>query len=224
MSKVTFAAETGQSVTVLMDAAHPLVTNGYGGWESVDRPKRPSITRFKGRAQFKQDFSILFDGYVDGQSQEEDIHKLEAMATQSGDLQRPPRLKVSGMAYKTNLWWVIDNIDWDNQTVIAVDIGDKTVRLRQAAVVHLIEFIDDTVIFTPAQPTVSVTKPVKKIITPDGMTLKQIANQIYGDPDKWFIIYQANPLVIAYPDPRQFIPKGTPLLTPGGHVPTFTVP
>lgn len=222
MYTVTFNPEVGASVTVLADAAAAILSNGFGGWETVDRPRRASLVRFKGRGPFKQDIAVLFDGVASRKSQETDIRNLEAMGTQPGDLQLPPRLKVSGLAYKTSLWWVIDDITWDSQDVIKMDISGRPARVRQAGVVHLLEFIDDKVITTPAQP--KVNHPVKKVTVPDGMTLKQIAQMIYGDPDKWFIIYQNNLEVIPIPDPRQFIPKGTALVTPGGNVPTFTVP
>lgn len=225
---VTLTADNGLELTLLLDEASPVITDGYGGWETVSRPKRVALTRYAGRNPVKQDIAFMFDGWGEGISQEPQIGALELMSVAPGDLAEPPKITLSGMALKTELTWVVDSIDWDNQETIWSRVNsDGPVRLRQKGVLHLIEFVDDTVITTPAQPVVLQGKkgPAKKITTPDGMTIKQVAQLVYNDPDKWMIIYNANPELALSADPRQFIPAGTVLIVPNSNVgPTFVVP
>lgn len=221
MNTVTFTTDSGVELTVLLGEASPIITDGYGGWSSIARPKRVGLTRYAGRNPFKQDIAIMFDGWRESISQESRISTLEFMATQPDDLSEPPKITLSGQALKTDLTWVIDpGIDWDSSSIILVNGS----RMRAAAVVHLLEFVDDSIITTPAAPVTTGKKkhvPIKKIVTPKGMTLKQIAQIVYGDPDKYMLIVNANPFIST--DPRRVIPAGTPLLTPGGNVPTFVV-
>lgn len=225
---VSFESDTGDVVTVLLDAASPTLTGGMGGWEVVDRPKRVGITRFKGKEPFRQDVAIVFDGVSTGESQEEKISTLVNMGLQPDDLKDPPKVKVAGTVHRRDLTWVLEPApDWDSQSVMWDRQGGVSVRIRQAAVVHLLEFVDDQVLITAPSPAVAARDKVsgKNVKTPDGMTLKQLASIEYSDPDKYLLILMANPWLD--PDPRKRIPRGTPLTIPsdqGGFPTTFVVP
>lgn len=199
-------------------------TGGYGGWEAVSRPKRVALTRFKGHDPFLQDVPVMFDGFADGISQEVLISKLELMARAPTDLREPPKIKLTGPIPRKELTWVINDISWDNQTVI----WDGEERVRQAATVHLMQFVDDTVLSTVTSPAVTNNDnngKKTKITAPQGMNLKQIAMLVYKDPSKYVLILDANPFL--NPDPRAIIPAGTPLFIPtanGFTAKTITVP
>jgi hypothetical protein len=212
---VTFTSDSNLSVTVLLDANSPYITGGYGGWEIIDRPKRVGLTRYRGREPFRQDISILFDGAANEDSQEINISDLSRMAEQPGALQPPPTVRIDGTVLREDLVWVIENITWDSNNVMWSYAGGTPFRIRQSAVVHLLQFVDDEVIVTAPSPAIAAkpTTPTTKIEVPEGMNLRQVAQANYGDPDKYIMIIVANPWLD--PDPRAIIPSGTVITIPG---------
>lgn len=227
---VTFNPSVGQAVTVLLDASSPVLSGGYGGWETVDRPKRVSMTRFKGPAPFAQDIAVMFDSWIDGDSVEYDIMNLEHMAEQPGALEEPPKVTLGGMALRKDLTWIITDLTFSD-TVVIWDFATNgvPVRLRQAVVVHLLQYVTDDVILTPAAPAVTPgKKKTRKIVAPGGgggMTLKQISQVVYGTPDKFYIIAETNPPVSKLNPGRDPVPAGTHLSIPdlNGGFPTMWI-
>lgn len=117
------------------DGAKP--TGGYGGWDLVDRPRRLALTQWNGRNPLSMDVSILFDGYADDNSIEEDCAKLEAMAF-NDDFNPPPIVQVTGDAVPHQLQkWVITNISWGGMIRRQRD-GE---RLRQEATVSIVRYV-----------------------------------------------------------------------------------
>jgi nucleoid-associated protein YgaU len=217
---VTFNPDKGPSVTVGVDAQTPVLTGGFGGWETVDRPRRTSMVRYKGRTPFTQDISIMFDGWIDGISQESDIRNLERMAVQPKPLEEPAKIRLAGMALRKDLTWVIDSLDYDTDKTIWDDVGKGPVRLRQAMVVHLTQFIDDAILVTAATPAIINAKPTKRRVV-HGITLRALAQEEYGDPDGWQEIWMAN--VWLDNSPRAIIPNGTRVTIPAWHGHPFSV-
>lgn len=220
MTHVTLKNSAGSRLTVLLGDTSPVLSDGVTTWDTVSRPKRTAVTRYTGRNPFKQDIAVMFDGLADSKSQEGAIAKLQRMAS------APHIVELSGHALRTDLDWVFNgSIDWDNQQTIWQRIGKETVRVRQSAVIHLLEYIKDTVIKTPASPDTAKLKksPSRKVTIPQGMTLKQIAVIEFGDPDKWRRIVIDNPW-LAPGDPRQVVPAGITLEIFDGAIPFFTVP
>ena len=222
MTQVTFKSTRGTSVTVKSGDASPVLSDGSVTWETVARPKRIALTRYAGRNPWRQDIAILFDGLIQNESQEGKINKLMRMSTQSSIIH------LEGHALRTDLDWVFNgSIDWDDKDVIWEKLGKDRVRLRQAAVVHLIQFIPDDVIETPAAPkTQKNNKPKHHIPASKGMTLKRITIIEYGNPDKWRIIRDANFPILVAATPRTVVPAGVTLRIPedDGSIQYFQVP
>jgi hypothetical protein len=207
---VTFTSDTGLTVKVLLGATSANLTGGFGGWNVVTRPKRVSLTRYDGKDPFRMDVPIQFDGTTTRQGQEAGITTLSRMAVAPSDLQQPPTIKVAGAVPRKDLTWVVESIDWDNSSVIWDEQGGVPVRLRQAATVHLLQYVSDNVIFTQATPT-KVTPP-SKVKDGAGKSAKQHAQDEYGNPDLWNQIFGANPFLTT--DPRAPIPAGTTITIP----------
>lgn len=223
LGEVTFIPDSGPQVTILSGETPPLLIGGYGAWEVSDRPKRKGITRFTGTDPLKQDISVIFNGFIDGMSQEIEISKLDRMARQPNTLVDPPKLRLVGHALRKDLVWVITGIDMDTDKTIWEVIGGNKVRTRQAATVHLLEFVDDVIIVTETSPAVK-SNTGGKTKTISGLTMKQLAQIEYGDPNAYFEIIMANPWLDS--DPRKIIPDGTPVFIPqykGHHAHTVTI-
>lgn len=223
---VTFTSDSKLTFTVLVGEQSPVIVGGHGGWEVVDRPKRKGMTRFKGKDPYKQDIAIRFDGFLDQISQETDIRTLMRMDASPALETPPPLITLDGFALRTDLTWVIDNIDWDSQNVIWDVVGGIRVRLRQDATVHLMEYVDDNVIITAPSPAVanSPSKKTPSVHISRGQSLKEVAQEVYGDPAKYLPILFANPQLSN--DPSAIIPAQTVLSIPplyGATVTTFVV-
>lgn len=204
---ITFTASNGLNVQVMAGADSATLTDGFGGWEEVERPKRTSMTRWKGKPLFRQDVPVLFDGYSLNKNVEVDCATLLRMSQQAAVNAPPPTIKVTGPLERPDLMWVIENITWDSQEVIRDIIGGSSVRMRQGAVVHLLQYIDDKVLVTPPKPKVAT-----KVKDGAGKTAKQLSQETYGTPDFWAMFKDAAGKPIA--QPRKKIPKGTKVTLP----------
>src|SRR5215831_19260624 len=81
---VQFKSSNGDTLNVLVGDGSPNLTDGVTTWDTVQRPKRTSLTRYSGRTPFTQDIPILFDGVTidpPDDNQEPRIHKLQRMAS-----------------------------------------------------------------------------------------------------------------------------------------------
>lgn len=213
---VTFTSSNGLSVRALLDEASPVLSGGANGWEVVDRPKRVGMTRYKGVDPFSQEITVRFEGVADKIDQEPYISDLWRMSEAGSELQEPPRVSVAGLARRTDLTYVIQNINESNQGVIWDMQGGSPVRLRQVITVSLLQFVDDQVITTQPTPAVvskSDTTPAKQISAPDNATLTSLAIKYFGDPSKWYDIWLVN--IFLLQDPRALIDKGTLVFIPG---------
>src|SRR5215831_15207431 len=102
---VTFNPDVGASLTVMLYESTPVLTDGWSQWEVVDRPRRTGMTRFKGKNPYKQDISIMFDGWIEEEPQETNISTLMKMTHAPHVLAEPPKITLSGQAHKKDLIW-----------------------------------------------------------------------------------------------------------------------
>jgi len=125
----------------------------------------------------------------------------------------PPKIHVSGAVPRDDILWVIEDITWETDDVIWDVIGGTSVRLRQSATVHLLEFVDDDVIVTAPSPAVVAGGGKKSTTKPGaGKTAKQLAQEAYSNPGFWQTIIGANPWLS--PDPRVPIPPNKTVVIP----------
>jgi LysM repeat protein len=202
----TFIPQQGkiQRVQVLADDGAAKIESGNAKWTIVDRPMRRGATQYDGTDPYRISVPVLFDCWADGHGlwsgasdMETDMAALELMRREvSGG--RPPQLKVLGALPPTGITlWVIDGIDWGDN-VIRDLVRGKNLRLRQDAVVHLLEYVDTTVLkITSKLPgnsrgTQSERPKHSRHTVKKGETLAKIAVNEYGDRSKWRNIAKAN--------------------------------
>lgn len=184
-----------KSITVLVSASSPNWTGGFGGWDIVERPKRKSVTRWKGQDPRTLDLPILFDGLVNDEDQEDDIAKLIDMSQPDSAFNTPPpTVAIQGLTMGNSYSWVIQDISWDTEGVIWDHRdGEGAVRLRQGATVSLLEFVDDQVILTQPTPVIWKKKaPTKPITTKQHDTLGSLAVTYLKNYKRWVDIWELN--------------------------------
>lgn len=206
-------------LSVLLGADRPDVSSGYGGWEEVTRPKRSTVTTWAGQPARRLALSVLFDNFVDGRSIEADLRVLERMALPRPGGQ-PPAVKVSAPGgvippFYEGMTWVVDAISWGDALMNTA--GN---RVRQAAVVTLLQYItDDLLQISPAkkrratknrktgkttkkgakskrQASGASRKPKSKgrsaAVVFDGEDLLSVAARELGDANRWHEIAALN--------------------------------
>jgi nucleoid-associated protein YgaU len=206
--KITFTAPGFTAVTCFMDETPINVSGGYGGWTVTSRLRRTGLTMWTGKDPIRLAVPILFDGYIDGQTQEYQISRLSRMALppEKGLTGGEPTIvHISGNAIPNPgpANWVIENIQWGTNVVYDFDNNGNLVRMRQDAVVNLIQYVaDDRLAFSKLpqgkrhlSPATAGSKGYQKHYTVQrGDTLAKIANKVYKQPkpNDWKLIAKAN--------------------------------
>jgi hypothetical protein len=136
------------------------VTQGYGGWETVEVPGRRSRAKWNGVDAPAIAVPLLFDGYRSSTSVEPDIAILEEMAgltvplTDSGfhtvpaepSTPRPPKLLMYALAiphstlFAPSARWVISELEWTDPVI---RLRSTAERVRQGATLTLLLAEDD---------------------------------------------------------------------------------
>jgi nucleoid-associated protein YgaU len=222
---IKFTAPGFSDVTVLLDETPIQVSSGYGGWTVTSRLRRTGLTMWTGKDPLRMSVPILFDGYLTDTSQEIPISRLSRMGLpptkgiSGGD---PTIVQISGNAVPPAgpKNWVIENIAWGTNVVWDTDQNGALSRMRQDAVVNLLQYVaDDLVAFSripvgqaSGNPSKPGTKGYQKSVRlKKGETLRQLANRVYKSPkpNDYRLITAANGIR----DPRSVKP-GTLLRIP----------
>lgn len=174
--------DTGKSVIVLRGLTAPTLTQAGGRWNVIARPRRTDFITYEGSNLRVMDVPIMFDGWAQLDSIEEDIDILNAMRLPPGDLSPPPQVRCYGALPVTGIKWVITNIEFGD-IVIWHEGG---YRLRQDATVTLTQY-EETESLEIKPPATSRMYNVAK-----GDTLKSISKDQYGTSKYWRLIQKAN--------------------------------
>lgn len=180
----------------------PMITDGYGGWDVVQRPKEIGIVEWKGRNPMQIEIPFMIDHWMDdpdddpGIQTETMVKKLEALCGVGGH-DSPPVCKVNGNGViphdEDNApgqhVWVVENVSWDR----AMDFrsGTSGRRVRCGGTVTIRQYLTAVDILSRLSPNARARKP-RIYVVKRGDTLMRIASAMYGDPKKWKIIADAN--------------------------------
>jgi hypothetical protein len=201
----TFRSSAGAVVKVLRGDTAPKIVGGEGGWNMVQRPRRTSLTQWGGRDPYQMDVPILFDGWRLQESVEREIRVLQLMSIGS-DLNQPPTVTIDGALPVVGATWVITSFDWGDEVFWSQTPRGQFFRLRQDAVVHLLQFQapqELKIVITNSLPNHYTTATAKE-------TLRSISQSVYGTSARWKDIQKANPKIR---DPNK-IPNKTTLRIP----------
>jgi hypothetical protein len=194
----------------------PIPSGGFGGWQLVARPRRKSLTQWKGVDPFQQQFSLIFDGVTNDASVEPACAALERMAQPPAQRTPPPVIRVIGVVPHPELAYVIgDSNGGPGLTWGEVMYSRSGYRTRQEVIVSLLEYVaDDRIAAVPAatrarqqasakaataaavaggHPAKTHTYTVKA-----GDTLTSIGAHQLGAASRWTEIGQLNGLLDPY--------------------------
>ena len=185
------------------DGAH--ITGGYGKWEEVAVPRGVPFTQWTGRSLFGMDVALLLDGWRRQRSVEGDCNNLEALAMRAGNsaqgkpLVTPPPIRIVGAVPHAELTWVVGGIDWGD-CLRDVRTG---ARLRQAATLHLLEYVEETAVRALPPPPPPPRK--HKVVKSDN--LKKLAAKYLGKSSRWHDIVKINKGLRGWKLPAKWVGK-----------------
>ena len=182
----------------------PLVTDGYGGWNVVQRPREIGIVEWVGRNPMQIEIPFMIDHWMDddddgpGIKTETMIKKLESLCGIGGH-QMPPICVVDGAGViphdDTNApglhLWVVENVAWDRG--MELRSGSSGRRMRCGGTITIRQYLTASDILSRLGPKSKARKPEIYIVK-SGDTLAKIAALKYDDPNKWKRIADANNL------------------------------
>lgn len=190
------------TVTAMLGEAGGQITGGYGAWQQANVPRSDPLTQWTGRNLITQDLAIVLDGWSKNRSVEGDITKLEALATRRPATLTPPVIRLIGGVPRPGLKWVINGMDYGDY----LRNGKTGARIRQAFVLHLMEYVEDTTLIAlpkaAAQPTQKRKYKVKR-----GDDLKKLATKFLGKSSHWQDIAKLNKGLRGWKIPASFIGK-----------------
>ena len=149
---VTLSGPKG-SVTAELGPTLPTFTDGVGGWQEVTRPRRMSMTEWRGPAPMKATVQLLFDGYADDRSVEADVAAVSAKLAPAVDEQEPPRFTVVGA------WPIPAGVEWVCQAITQDDYirAKDGTAVRAFLTLSLLQYVPGDVVTKPTTATQRAT-------------------------------------------------------------------
>lgn len=215
---------TGENFKANFGDGPALVTEGYGGWRVINRPREVGIVEWEGRNPMLIEIPFLLDyimAEIDedpGEKCEEQVSRLERLCGLGGH-SRPPVCTIQGRGLiphdETNSGkgvhkWVVENVTWD-ANMETRSIGGTGNRLQCGGKISLRQYITAEDILKRLSSKSRAVTP-KTYIVHKGDTLAKIAGFMYNDSTKWKYIADANPKVTT--NPRRKLKAGKRLKIP----------
>lgn len=182
----------------MLGETEPKVVAGYAGWALIERPRRRSLTEWRGSEPPAVEISLLIEGWEDRESLEKDIRKLEKMAGLTADGDEPPLVGWQGNGphdydEAPHIDWYIESLEWG--PALRNVNGN---RIRQFATIVLRVHVEDEFIKNGSKRNRKHKKKKKKntgsgkrggteniYVVKAGDTLSSIAARKLGRASRW---------------------------------------
>jgi LysM repeat protein len=183
--------DTKKAILVKRGHDAPSFVSGGARWNVVNRPSQMSFTTYEGSDPRRMDVPILFDGLTSDESTDYSVEDHVGILNHfrfppEGDpLAPPPLVIVEGslpVPAQPDIVWVVEDISFGDDVIW----HENDYRLRQDAVVHLLQYID------PKQLKTKPPATVRSYHVARGDTLRSISKDQYGTAQYWRLIQKAN--------------------------------
>lgn len=199
------AVELDLSVRCAHGPGAPIPSGGYGGWQTIARKRRISLTEWQGSEPMQWEVPFLLDGLQPqghgGQnlSQNEKMYILELLSTVSRGSIAPPVVRVFGppALILSGLDLIITDIQWDRELMMLdqayenyIRSGGSIIFQRYVADRHLAQ-VDAASQKRDEKDSKRKSKHKTHRVA-HGETLKSIAKEEMGDAGRWKEIADLN--------------------------------
>lgn len=133
---------TGETIIVYRGEGAATIASGGGRWDVVQRPKRKSVTLWRGTDPFVMDVPILFDGWETQTPVEPTIARVSQIRFSQADLREPSHLRINGALPVKGTTWVLTDITWGSKVIWDAE-GTRYSRYRQDATLHLLQYVSE---------------------------------------------------------------------------------
>lgn len=160
-------ASSGISVMVKRGDGLPTITGGGSNYNTIQRPRRKSIVQWTGDDPYTMDVPIMIDGWATGtygmthKNMEADVARINQMRFSPGDLVPPVQVFIDGAVPVKGATWVITGIDWGTAAIWQADAKGAGHRLRQDAILHLLQYVQETDLKINKMPAMTTRYVVK---------------------------------------------------------------
>lgn len=172
-----------------------IVIDGYGGWQTIPRPRNVAITEWQGRNPIAIEIPFLLDFWLQpsetspGVDCENQVRNLERLCG-IGSTDQPPICKVDANGAIPHCErlrnWVVESVQWDRSVELRNSATNR--RLRCGGTITIRQFITARDILR----RIRIKKKPKIYRVKKGDTLSKIAKKFYGEASKWKLIADAN--------------------------------
>src|SRR5262245_20275225 len=182
-----------------------IVTDGYGGWQTVPRPKDVAVVEWQGRNTLAIEIPFMIDFWASSDEAEATTTPGKDCEEQAGNLEhlaglgctyQPPICLVDGygaiphdFTQRPKLRWVVEGLQWDK--AIELRRRDNGRRLRCGGTITMRQFLTARDVLHKIDPKDKAVMP-KRHQVQRGDTLQKLAKVFYHDPNLWKIIADAN--------------------------------
>jgi hypothetical protein len=188
LQRVPIAAEIrivtpNESFRVPLGDGTATPTDGFAGYDEVERAENVSLTEWNGTATLKMDVPVFLDGWAERRSVEHEIARLEHLARRPDGSDQPPAFRVYGPIPYSGRKWVMANITFGTGEGEVERDERHGRRIRQVLTLNLMEHsTPDRIRFHKVHKS-GAKNGQRFYTTKKGDTLNQIAAKLYKDPD-----------------------------------------
>jgi len=167
-----------------IDDGEAVLTQGFGGWETVARPQRVAITRYTGNDPIGQSVPILLDAYARSGNVEPRLQGLLRQSQgQSGAA--PTVWKLDGPIFYPEKRWIVSGIEFGETLRVPLPFQSAagiaaSALTRQRATISFLEYVRPDQIRVRRVKRTYKPKGKKKQVEAKGQSIKQLTAEYYG--------------------------------------------
>lgn len=87
------------------------ISDGYGGWVTVERPKDEGITRWLNQPNLRMTLPLLVDNFGGARGVERDRDRILRLGRRGDGDRQPPIFRVAGAVPFSNARWVLEGVE-----------------------------------------------------------------------------------------------------------------